>query len=56
MMDLAVIAGASDSIVCAVSAMGCRLLGVMMDWESGVKGGHWINVDQGYQSWQGIDW
>lgn len=55
MMDLAVLAGASDSVVCAVSAMGCRLLGVMMDWESGIQGGGWINVDGGY-SWTGINW
>lgn len=55
MMDLAVLAGASDSVVCAVSAMGCRLLGVMMDWEKGVAGGQWVNVDGEY-SWTGIDW
>ena len=55
MMDLAVLAGASDSVVCAVSAMGCRLLGVMMDWETGVAGGRWVNVDGDY-SWTGIDW
>lgn len=55
MMDLAVLAGASDGVVCAVSAMGCRLLGVMMEWEKGVGGQGWVNVDGGY-GWTGIDW
>lgn len=55
MMDLAVLARASDSIVCTVSAMGCRLLGVMMEWETGVAGGRWVNVDGDY-SWTGINW
>lgn len=55
MMDLAVLAGASDSVVCAVSAMGCRLLGVMMDWEAGVGAGRWVNVD-GQYGWAGIEW
>lgn len=55
MMDLAVLSRASDSIVCAVSAMGCRLLGVMMEWEAGMVGGRWVNVDGGY-GWTGIDW
>lgn len=54
-MDLAVLAGASDSVVCAVSAMGCRLLAVMMAWEDGVDGGGWVNVDGGY-GWTGINW
>lgn len=55
MMDLAVLAQASDGVVCAVSAMGCRLLGVMMEWEKGVGGDGWVNVDGGY-GWTGIDW
>lgn len=54
MMDLAVLAGASDKVVCAVSAMGCRLLGVMMGWEEGIIGGRWVNVDGEY-SWMGFD-
>ncbi|KAK0624695.1 hypothetical protein B0T17DRAFT_616885 [Bombardia bombarda] len=33
-MDLAVLADASDVVVCTVSAVGCRLLAVMMGWES----------------------
>lgn len=55
MMDLAVVSRASDGVVCAVSAMGCRLLGVMMEWEKGVGGDGWVNVDGGY-GWTGIDW
>lgn len=33
LMDLAVLAGAGDAVVCAASATGCRLLAVMMGWE-----------------------
>ncbi|ERT03171.1 hypothetical protein HMPREF1624_01476 [Sporothrix schenckii ATCC 58251] len=51
MMDLAVLAGASDSIVCAVSATGCRLLAVMMGWEAAVDKGRWINIDGEYGWW-----
>lgn len=53
MMDLAVLSGASDKVVCAVSAMGCRILGVMMGWE-GIEAGAWINVDGDY-TWRGLD-
>lgn len=55
MMDLAVLSTASDSVVCAVSTMGCRLLGVMMQWEKGVGGEGWVNVDGGF-GWTGIAW
>ncbi|KAM4059730.1 hypothetical protein HRG_002643 [Hirsutella rhossiliensis] len=55
MMDLAVLAGASDRVVCAVSAMGCRLLGVMMGWERAMEQGAWVNVDGGY-GWSGLGW
>ncbi|KAK7424860.1 hypothetical protein QQX98_000135 [Neonectria punicea] len=55
MMDLAVLAGASDQVVCAVSAMGCRLLAVMMGWEDGIEKGDWVNVDGSY-GWTGINW
>ncbi len=54
MMDLAVLAGASDKVVCAVSATGCRLLAVMMGWEEGIAGGRWVNVDGEYP-WRGVD-
>lgn len=54
MMDLAVLAGASDKVVCAVSATGCRILGVMMGWDEGIKSDAWINVD-GELGWRGLD-
>ncbi|KAK4658772.1 hypothetical protein QC762_104480 [Podospora pseudocomata] len=53
MMDLAVLAEASDVVVCTVSSLGCRLLGVMMG-EGSVKGGRWVNVDGGL-GWLGLD-
>lgn len=54
MMDLAVLSKASDQVVCAVSAMGCRLLGVMLGWDEGMSGGRWQNVDGEY-GWMGFD-
>ncbi|KAG6005392.1 hypothetical protein E4U21_000172 [Claviceps maximensis] len=54
MMDLAVLAGASDKVICAVSAMGCRLLAVMMGWERAMQQGDWVNVDGDY-GWAGLD-
>ncbi|TQN72837.1 hypothetical protein CSHISOI_02624 [Colletotrichum shisoi] len=53
MMDLAVLASASDAIVCTVSAMGCRLLAVMMGWDSAMESGNWVNVDGPY-GWTGL--
>ncbi|RCI15496.1 hypothetical protein L249_3456 [Ophiocordyceps polyrhachis-furcata BCC 54312] len=53
-MDLAVLAGASDKVVCAVSAMGCRLLAVMMGWDRAMDRGEWVNVDGGHQGWTGL--
>jgi len=55
MMDLAVLADASDVIVCTVSAVGCRLLAVMMGWESAIEEGNWVNIDGGY-GWMGLEW
>ncbi|OAA49270.1 hypothetical protein NOR_01193 [Metarhizium rileyi] len=55
MMDLAVLSGASDKVVCAVSAMGCRLLAVMMGWERAIDHQDWLNVDGGY-GWGGLGW
>ncbi|KAL2165284.1 hypothetical protein VTH06DRAFT_581 [Thermothelomyces fergusii] len=55
MMDLAVLAGASDVIICTVSAVGCRLLAVMMGWESAIERGNWVNIDGGY-GWLGLEW
>ncbi|PHH58859.1 hypothetical protein CDD80_1943 [Ophiocordyceps camponoti-rufipedis] len=54
MMDLAVLAGASDKVVCAVSAMGCRLLAVMMGWDRAFEQGGWVNVDRGRSGWTGL--
>ncbi|KAL2258463.1 hypothetical protein VTK26DRAFT_8218 [Humicola hyalothermophila] len=54
-MDLAVLAGASDAVVCAVSAIGCRLLAVMMGWQKAMEEGAWVNVDGGY-GWMGLEW
>ncbi|KAM0253027.1 hypothetical protein ACHAQJ_007458 [Trichoderma viride] len=48
MLDLAVLSGASDRIVCTVSSMGCKILGVMMGWEAGIEAGRWVNVDGNY--------
>ncbi|KAK5663494.1 hypothetical protein OQA88_3924 [Cercophora sp. LCS_1] len=55
MMDLAVLADTSDAIVCTASAAGCRLLAVMMGWESAMENGNWVNIDAGAR-WTGILW
>lgn len=52
LLDLAVLAGASDAVVCTVSSMGCRLLAVMQGWESAIEKGRWVNVD-GEFGWAG---
>jgi hypothetical protein len=50
-LDLAVLAGASEGVVCAVSSAGCRILGVAMGAAEGSK---WRNVDDGRGwSWDG---
>ena len=49
LLDLKVV-GSSDGVVCGVSSVGCRLLGVMVGWE-GVVHGRWRNVD-GPFGWQ----
>lgn len=54
MMDLAVLADASDVVVCTVSAFGCRLLAVMMGWEDAMVKKNWINVDGAY-GWVGLE-
>ncbi|KAI9742722.1 MAG: hypothetical protein M1835_003028, partial [Candelina submexicana] len=54
LLDLAVL-GRSDKIVCGVSAVGCRLLAVMMGWEKGIVNKGWKNVD-GQWDWKGIVW
>ena len=54
-MDLAVLGHASDQVVCTVSSMGCRLLGVMMGWEKAVEKSGWVNIDGDF-SWRGVSW
>ena len=52
LLDLAVLSQ-TDGVVCAVSSAACRLMGVMMGWES-VVGKRWVNVDDGRGwSWDG---
>lgn len=53
-MDLAVLADVSDVIVCTVSATGCRLLAVMMGWDSAMEAGNWVNID-GHYRWTGVE-
>jgi hypothetical protein len=55
LMDLAVLGGASDAIVCGISAMGCKLLAVMMGWERAFDQKAWVNVD-GEFDWKGVSW
>lgn len=55
MMDLAVLADVSDVVICTVSAMGCRLLAVMMGWEDAMESNKWINID-GHYRWTGVSW
>ena len=54
MLDLAVLAGASDAVVCTVSAVGCRLLAVMMGWEKAFDRRGWVNIDGDF-GWSGVD-
>ncbi|KXJ95494.1 hypothetical protein Micbo1qcDRAFT_157457 [Microdochium bolleyi] len=49
-MDLAVLGQASDMMVCTISAMGCRLLAVMMGWEKAMVNEQWVNIDGDF-SW-----
>lgn len=55
LLDLAVLGRASDRVVCTVSAMGCRLLAVMMGWDRTVGESHWVNIDGDFD-WRGIPW
>jgi hypothetical protein len=54
LMDLAVVAKA-DTVVCTVSSVGCRVLAVMMGWESAFVKKNWVNVDGDFD-WRGIVW
>ncbi|KAI1435347.1 hypothetical protein GGR50DRAFT_328199 [Xylaria sp. CBS 124048] len=52
-MDLAVLGEASDAVICTMSAMGCRLLAVIMGWEKAMTQGNWVNIDGNYM-WSSI--
>jgi hypothetical protein len=54
LLDLAVL-GRSDAIVCGVSAIGCRILAVMLGWDAAIDGEAWRNVDGDFD-WTGIVW
>ncbi|KAF2842707.1 hypothetical protein M501DRAFT_926522 [Patellaria atrata CBS 101060] len=55
LLDLAVLSRA-DGVVCGVSAVGCRVLGVMKGWSDvGEEGGGWRNVDGEFE-WRGLEW
>jgi hypothetical protein len=54
LMDLSVL-GKADTVVCTVSSVSCRLLGVMIGWQDAIVGGKWRNVDGDFE-WRGIMW
>ena len=46
----------ADAIACAISAMGCRLLAVMLGFETAFgPDGRWLNVDK-VGVWKGVVW
>ncbi|KAI1083316.1 hypothetical protein F5B20DRAFT_458736 [Whalleya microplaca] len=53
MMDLAMLGQASDVVICTMSAMGCRLIAVIMGWEKAMANGKWVNIDGDYL-WTGL--
>ncbi|CAD6500621.1 BgTH12-06330 [Blumeria graminis f. sp. triticale] len=55
LMDSAVLGKASDKIICTVSCMSCRLLGIMMGWEKAIDQRGWVNID-GESGWIGMNW
>jgi hypothetical protein len=54
LMDLALV-GKADTVICTVSSVGCRILAVMMGWDSAINKGNWKNIDGDFD-WRGIDW
>ncbi|KAI2470024.1 hypothetical protein F4781DRAFT_198031 [Annulohypoxylon bovei var. microspora] len=48
-MDLAVLGQASDFVICTMSAMGCRLIAVIMGWGKAMEEGKWVNIDGDFQ-------
>ncbi|RDL34570.1 Uncharacterized protein BP5553_07698 [Venustampulla echinocandica] len=55
LMDLAVLGQASDKVICTVSAMGCRLLAVMMGWEKAIEKDGFVNIDGDFE-WRHVSW
>lgn len=53
MLDLAVLGEASDTVICTMSAMGCRLLAVMMGWDKAMARENWVNIDGNFL-WTGV--
>jgi hypothetical protein len=52
-MDLAVLGEVSDIVICTMSAMGCRLLAVMMGWDKAMAHENWVNIDGDFM-WTGL--
>lgn len=47
LLDLTILARASDRVVCTASSAACRILALMMGWDRAVAKEDWINVDHG---------
>ena len=57
LLDMKILGEATDGVVCAVSAVACRLLAVMMGWERAIERRQWMNIDRpGDWDWTGIMW
>ncbi|KAH8731314.1 hypothetical protein GQ44DRAFT_604594 [Phaeosphaeriaceae sp. PMI808] len=57
LMDLAVL-GQADTVVCTVSSVSCRLLGVMLGWDAMIgkmEQRRWRSIDGSFD-WKGIMW
>lgn len=55
LLDVAVLGGASDRIVCTVSSTTCKVLAVMMGWERAIDQKYWVNIDGDFE-WRGVTW
>lgn len=55
LLDLSILGQSTDFVVCGVSAMGCKLLAVMMGWERAIESKSWVNID-GQFDWKGVPW
>ncbi|PHH54614.1 hypothetical protein CFIMG_003065RAa [Ceratocystis fimbriata CBS 114723] len=54
LMDLSVLVESGDYVMCTVSAMGCRMLAVMMGWERAFERERWVNLDGDF-TWSGLN-